>query len=610
MASSAEIGASNSRYTGNAGIGGGSFGSFQLDTKPIEDLARYTMLYNKAEYDQRQKDAEATAKEIADYTSYDLTDAIPEDRKKIEKGYDELIAYAREHPGAVDYRNKKEWAKFKEMRNKFENDLLGAKTRNTLYKIRQKEIQDATDPAEKARLQKRLNEEIAATDIRTPLKHTDKYDVQPIAVSAAPIKKVQVTEIGKNIIGQDNWAMPDMDAVTNQAVAVTSGLMQLEDFKNTEEFKSKTPQEQQLYIDRYEAQVANKKLEPIESAKYFNEAIKSLPESFYKVDASGNKVLDYDKLAESENGIIRGVAEQVRIYNSKMDEMVAGIEGGYFRDDFNNQLKFSNDASGLRKSSYKKINLEDGLSPEELVKMRILGISKAPEREIKIIETDDALQAAQLAETRRHNKATEGIAWGNLKLEKDKWMASMSGGETVKNGAMERAKRIYGELEKLADRNGVIPPEKVRQLTVEQLKYLGVEAPEQRNEEGKIISGGGFRPLDAKGEVAIQVIDGRVNVMRPKEGETKILKSGDSYIGLWDNSSSTNVFNMATNILNEELKTAGAKELNSYMAIDLGTGGVTTNVVGGGTTVSGATTEKTTIKTTKSGLPVFKINNR
>ena len=62
----ADIGANASNYTGNAGLGGGSFGSFQLDTKPIEDLAKYTMLYNKSLFDQRQKDAEAAATEIAD----------------------------------------------------------------------------------------------------------------------------------------------------------------------------------------------------------------------------------------------------------------------------------------------------------------------------------------------------------------------------------------------------------------------------------------------------------------------------------------------------------------------------------------------------------------
>lgn len=586
---SAEIGAGNSRYVGNAGIGGGSFGSFQLDVRPIEDLAKYTMLYNRAEYEQAQKDAEKAAAEIADYTSYDLTTGIPKDAKLLQEKYDKLTAYVRDNPNALDYRNKKEWAEYKKMRNDLENDLVGGKVRNTMWALRQKEIQDAKSPAEKVRLQKRLDAEIAETDIRTPLKYSDQYNVQPISVSAAPIKKVQVTEIGKNIIGQDNWEMPDMDAVTNQSIAVTSGLMALADFEKTSEFLSKTPEQQQFYRDQFEAQSASGKLEPVQSAQIFNQAIdKAGSGNFYKDDGTGKMVLDFDKLVESENSIIRGMAEQVAIYNRKMDEMVSGIEGGYFQDDFGGQLSFSNDASGLKKGSYKKINLDDGLSPQELVKMRILGISKAPEREIKITETDDALQAAQLAEQRRHNKATEGIQWGALKLnqdqfdqEKTKWNATMKGGETVKNGAMEFAKRLYADMQKLSDANGIISPDKVRQLNQEQLKYLGAERVTSSNSGAASST---YTPLEIPKGAAIQLINGEVKILL----DAKPIPGG-TYEGLWDNTKSTNIFNIGTNRLNEQLKNAGAKELNTYMPIDLGTGGMNTNNVGGSTTVGGST---------------------
>jgi len=397
MASSADIGAGNSRYTGDAGLGGGSFGAVKLDTRPIEDLAKYTFLYNRSEYDQRQKDVEAAAAEIADYTSYDLTTGIPKDAKLLQEKYDKLTAYVRENPNALDYRNKKEWAEYKKMRNDLENDLKSAKVRSTMWDNRQKEVQDAKSPEEKQRLQKKLDQEIEATDIRTPLKFTDQYNIKPVEVSAAPVKKVQVTEIGKNIIGQDNWEMPDMDAVTNQAIAITSGLMSLEDFKKTDTFLSKSPEAQKLYIDQYEAQSASGKLEPVESAKNFNTAIQGLPETYYKDDGNGNKVLDKDKLLESDNGIIRGVIQQVEIYNRKMQEMKTGIEAGYFKDDFNKQLNFTNDGSGLKKGSYKEINIDDGLSAEELVKMKILGASAATSREIKIIETDDGIQQQQIA---------------------------------------------------------------------------------------------------------------------------------------------------------------------------------------------------------------------
>lgn len=397
MASAAELAVGASNYQGSSELGGGSFGAVKLDVRPIEDLAKYTFLYNKSEYDQRQKDVEAAAAEIADYTSYDLTTGIPKDAKLLQEKYDKLTAYVRENPNALDYRNKKEWAEYKKMRNDLENDLKSAKVRNTMWDNRQKEVQDAKSPEEKQRLQKKLDEEIEATDIRTPLKFTDQYNIKPVEVSAAPIKKVQVTEIGKNIIGQDILEMPDMDAVTNQSIAITSGLMSLEDFKKTDTYLSKSPEAQKLYIDQYEAQSASGKLEPIESAKNFNTAIQGLPETYYKDDGNGSKVLDKEKLLESDNGIIRGIVQQVEIYNRKMQEMKGWIEKGFFKDDFNNQLKFNNDGSGLKKGSYKEIDIDDGLSAEELVKMKILGASAATSREIKIIETDDGIQQQQIA---------------------------------------------------------------------------------------------------------------------------------------------------------------------------------------------------------------------
>lgn len=385
----AQIGVTASSYEGNAALGGGTFGAFKLDLRPIEDLAKYTFLYNKSEYEQRQKDAEAAAKEIADMTNYDLTSGIEKDAKILQQKYDKIIAYVRDNPNALDYRNKKEWMEYKRMRNDLDNDLQGAKVRHSMWGIRQKEIQDAKTPEEKARLQKELNDEIAATDIRTPLKHSNQWNVQPVEVSAAPIKKVSVSQIGKNFFGKDSWEMPDMDAVTNQSLSISSGLMQAEDFENTDSFKSKTPQEQELFRKQFEASKASGKLEPIESSKNISAAISTLIKDPNYKNADGS--VNYQKIVD-EGKDPTGVIQQALIYNQKMDEMTGYIDKGLFKDDFGKELHFGNDASGLRKSSYAKINLDDGISPQELVKMRILAVSPATKREVEVKETGLATQ--------------------------------------------------------------------------------------------------------------------------------------------------------------------------------------------------------------------------
>jgi hypothetical protein len=581
MASAADIGANASNYQGNAGLGGGSFGSFQLDTKPIEDLAKYTMLYNKSLFDQRQKDAEAAANEIADVTSYDLTTGIPKDAKLLQDKYDKLTAYVRDNPNALDYRNKKEWAAYKTMRNDLDNDLKGAKLRNTMWALRQKEIQDEKNTARKTDLQRLLDEEINATDIRTPLKYSEQFDVEPVKYVAPKKLSFTVSKEYPNYIAGTDVLTTDMADVSNQSNAIIMGLS-----------KFMTPQTA-TEKEQFKAQVNTGKLEPILSAQNLSSVMAGYVQ---------NGVFDIDAAKKSGNTILSGNIANIETYNRKMEDMISAIKAGAFKDKLSGGVAAFG-VNGLNEADYQKIDLNKGyITPQEYAKLGIMGLAEptvTSKTEIK--PTDNAIQMAEVKVSQRKVAVDEG----QLKLAQEKWTTSMTGGETVKNGAFERAKRIYSDLAKLADANGVISPVKLRQLNVEQLKYLGVEYPEQRSEDGAIISSGGFKPLDLSGdrEYAIQLTDGNIQVMAPK-GKSKSLEKTNNgiYIGHWDNTKSTNIFNVATNILNEELKTSGSKELNSYMGIDLGVGGVTTNVVGGSQTQSGSTTAPPGKKLVYKGL--------
>lgn len=581
MADSASIGAGNSsRYQGSSQLGGGSFGSFQLDTKPVEDLARYLMLYNRAEYDQRQKDAETAAREIADYTSYDLTTGIPKDAKLLQEKYDKLTNYVRDNPNALDYRNKKEWAEYKKMRNDLDNDLEMAKVRHTMWALRQKEIQNTPNQQMKDLLQKELDDEIAATDIRTPLKHTQVYQDKPFEIPAPKDISFDVTKVGPNGVVIREYKVFNVPAADSGAAMFAIGLKPDAD--------PSTPQGQRDII-------ANQNNPLLKGAEAINSVINLQDASgnyVYKTkvtDAAGNVtwVLDESKLSS----LPKNVLGLIKDYNKYVTDLKADVKSGVLLDKFEKPITFGTGA--LNEDDYTEINFNDGITPEELGKAAIYAQWKGDNYSTKFQQTDNAIQRAQLAETTRHNKATEGIAWGNLKLEQDKWNAGTKGGETVKNGAMEFAKRLYSDLEKLADKNGVISPENMRKLNVEQLKYLGVEVAEQRDDSGKIIKSGGFTPLSPGQGSAIQLDNGKINFLKPAEGETTVTKTSDGrYVGLFDPERSTNVFNIATNRVNEELKNSGSKELNTYMPIDLGTGGVSTNVVGGGTQVSGSSTDK------------------
>lgn len=416
MATAAEIGATGSSYTGDAGLGGYGLGFGKIDTRPFQDLARYTMLYNKSEYDQRQKDAVAKANELSDALSYDLTSSIPKDAKVLQDKYNGLVSYLRDNPDAVDYKNQKKWLEYKKMRNDLTNDIQQAGVRNTMNLGRQNEIDATTQPELKQYLQDKLDQEIEATDIRTPLRHSAKYDIAPVPITEAPTRKFGVTDVGRNVIGTADWTVLDQAALNNQAATLATGLANSTDFAQQPDFQKLPPQVQARIMDQYKAQQASGKLLPVKMAENFNAAIQNTP-GFFTTTPDGKKVVDMNAVLKSDNGLVRGNAEQIQTYNNAMDQMVKYIKSGYFKDEFGRELHFGNDASGLRESDYKKIDLTDGLQPEELLKMQIWGASKTqPTREIKLLQTDNEIQRENIA-----------ARWQELGLQKEKFNYQKSG---------------------------------------------------------------------------------------------------------------------------------------------------------------------------------------
>lgn len=419
MASSAaDIGANASSYQGSSALGGGSFGSFQLDTKPIEDLAKYTMLYNKSEYDQRQKDVEATAKEIADYMSFDVVNGIPKFSKILQDKNDKLQKFVSENPDAINYKNRKLWTEYQKLRGDLGNDIASAKLNEVIYMARKKEIEDETLPLEKERLQKTLDKDIETLDIRGRLKHSDKFDVKPVDVGTVPILEIQTTDVGRNIIGTATDKLPDMRVARNTVSGLATGLLKIAGDKGQ-------------FGDQYEAAVASGKLEPVLSSEYFNKAIQT-----YKSDPkfqNPDGTLDIDKVIAVDDGIVGQNLMNVKSFNKGMRDIKKRINDGYFKDKFNRQLGFSNDASGLRESDYKEINIDDGYSPEEILLTKMLAQTRiTPPRTIKIDQTDLGIKAGHLA-----------VAWKNAESERIR--ANKPTGDKATESGITTPAILFGE---------------------------------------------------------------------------------------------------------------------------------------------------------------------
>ena len=83
MADSADIASSSSNYVGSAALGGAKEIAIQIDNKPIQQLAAYTLMYNKSQYEQRQKDADEKIKQLGQLAPYDLVNGIEKDATEL-----------------------------------------------------------------------------------------------------------------------------------------------------------------------------------------------------------------------------------------------------------------------------------------------------------------------------------------------------------------------------------------------------------------------------------------------------------------------------------------------------------------------------------------------
>jgi len=354
MASASDIGASFSQYKGDVGLGSGDFGVVKIDTQPIMDLARYTFLYNKSEYDQRQKDVEAAAEELASSTSYDLTTGIKKDASLLKEKYDNIQKFIRENPDALKYKNTGQWQKYREMKGDLENDIKSAKVRNTMNAIREKKIADTTDEATKKLLRKELDKDINDTDIRTPLPHDQKYKENNVVLPSAESLSLDfdVNQVGGNTTVSRKQKVFNLDrAWRNGDVFAITGMDDInpETAQGARDLISK---KSNLWVQGSEI------IKSVVNEKNTDGSYKFKTKN---TDANGNITysLDESKLPP----LALDVLNDVKNYNTYVRGEKEKVRNGFYKDRFENGVSLG---SAINSSYYKEINYQDGIDPTEL----------------------------------------------------------------------------------------------------------------------------------------------------------------------------------------------------------------------------------------------------
>lgn len=363
---SANIGANFSQYAGDPGLGGFGLTQGRVDTRGLEDLARFTMLYNKAEYDQKQKDAERIAEEIAKFSAIDLSTTIPKDAKILQEKLDSLSQYLRDNPDALNYKNREQWLEYNKRKNDLNNDIKFATIRSVLNVSRKNQIANETNEEKKKFLEAQLQADIDATDIRTPINHAQKYDIKIPEIADNTGIKVDVTKAGDNQIFQRDFTLFDMQEANRAAATYGLGVAALDPNAST--------------TDKLKLMDVNEN--PwIKMKDRLNEAIASAKDT--------NGVVDVTKLA----GV--PVMSNIDLYNEYVRKTRDEIRAGLYKDKLGNNITFGQ--GPFREADYQEINLADGLSEQELAKVAMFSKWAGDQSETKVIQTDDAIQRGNLA---------------------------------------------------------------------------------------------------------------------------------------------------------------------------------------------------------------------
>lgn len=568
----ANIGANFSQYSGDAGLGGSSLGVLKINTTPLEDLAKYTMLYNKAEYDQRQKNADEMIAEIAKQTSININDLYGKDREEFQKQFLDFNKYlsdfARKVPQTPAEKLKMQ-TEYLQKRQQINSDYLSGQARAIKFVKDKNEIEsDKTlSDATKSELLKQLDDKFNQTKISEQFTSVPRYDLVPITLPSPLTADANIIQEGPNANLNDKLTFYNFKTNNQSAFGILNGISKLYPSAQTPEGQTSEARQQRTIESEAKAWT--------DSAQIFN----GILQKYLVPDTANPNVATFDEQRFINDNANNKTIMQSYLALKNMDadaraKYQQALTGKLSDRGFNFNLPPNVTPDDFR---YGFVDFTKPIEPEQIVNAGIYS-HYLGDKSVKTVQpTDNAIQKANLDIARGHLD----IDRGQLKLAQDKWKESMTGGETVKNGALERAHRIYDDMLKLADNNGVISPDKLRQLNTEQLKYLGIEKVTESTTSG--LPKSVFEPLtfEEKTPYAIQLINGEIKILK----NANKLDNG-RYTGEWDNSKSTNVFNVGTNILNEELQKAGTKELNSYMPIDLGTGGVSVNQTGGTTTLS------------------------
>lgn len=433
MASVQDINQTSS-YTGNAAIGGHIDAPVVIDDTPIQRFTTFKFYSDQAKWQQKQIDDATAAKQIARVTAFDISSPLTSYSSALKGNLKEVQDYIRANPNALVY--SKDPGAYSELQNKiqkFDQLRQSATASDAVYAANKNAIDIEPDLNKKAYLQ-------ADLDTRTKELFAGGVDAaqNKVLASASPIKpddfQIPETQLTKydaitqlpnsDVVTQISFINP-RQAMANAELAAAGVNKPLLD-ENSISFKSLSPERQQL--ERQKSKISGvQRQQLLQTTDSFNSMLKEF--------TAANPDTDITQIKGSPDGnTLTDIIKSANGYNDQIRQLNA----------FNASGKSKDPTGKVITDQFDLINVQDGLSPAELIFMQSMQKSKSPiwsEVDKKISETDNAIQLSAQAETKRNNLREDATRKyiANLPYEKQKAGAIDSAGKPIEFGNL-----IYG----------------------------------------------------------------------------------------------------------------------------------------------------------------------
>ena len=427
MASIAEI-TQGSSYLGNKELGGFIPTAIEIDTKPLQALAGYTVMYNRDQYNQRQKDANEKIAQLAELSKYDIANARGKDKEMAMKVYADLQNKMRDYasrgvPISPEEKVQQE-VELKTTVNDAITKIKALNGRGIAYNARLNAInQDANaSAAVKSIRKKQLDEEFDSTEWDTPISAEEKYTVT-LPKIGAPVYTKNTTSVdtGNEIVQQEVQ-------IFNPAKNLDNATADVFNFSEQTTLPENATPEQRRQFEIQQASGGTVKVLN-DAASFLNAA---LADPKYKnVDGTINT-----QAVAADNRIAAGILNGIDRYNKYAEDLKQDIRNGFYTTKLGSKVNLLNI---INESDVFTIDKNKPLSPEQLVFVQKFLDAAPDQKDEKVIVTGEATRQQGLA-----------VDWYNAKTSrinanKPSSSSSSSSSGSKDGGASNQAALIFGE---------------------------------------------------------------------------------------------------------------------------------------------------------------------